>query len=58
MPEMITAKTLENMFGNLRLMQQLAFILEVEKPKTFYGRRHFLIALVLRTTPRTPGNWR
>ena len=40
MPEAITADTLESMFGNRRLMQQLAFILEVEKLKT-----------VLRKTP-------
>lgn len=40
MQEVITAEALEGMFGNRRLMQQLAFILEVEKLKT-----------VLRKTP-------
>jgi putative hydrolase of HD superfamily len=40
MADPITANTLENLFGNRRLMEQLAFILEVEKLKT-----------VLRKTP-------
>jgi putative hydrolase of HD superfamily len=40
MADPITANTLENLFGNRRLMDQLAFILEVEKLKT-----------VLRKTP-------
>lgn len=40
MQEVLTAEALEGMFGNRSLMQQLAFILEVEKLKT-----------VLRKTP-------
>jgi putative hydrolase of HD superfamily len=42
MPEPITADYLENFLGNRRLMEQLAFILEVEKLKTILRKTPLL----------------
>ena len=43
MPDAITADYLESFLGNRRLMEQLAFILEVEKLKTVLRRTPLLL---------------